>query len=85
MVERPFGWAVLRNRNTRVTIGDKEPQSGDDENILTGTIFNHIDKKREIMRKMNHELMFLNQHLGEDFQYRNIILKQDAVYKGSDS
>ena len=41
MVERDYQAAVLRSRNIRVTIGDKEPQPGDDENIITGNTFNY--------------------------------------------
>ena len=36
MVERKEHYAALRTRNIRVTISGKEPQSGDDENVITG-------------------------------------------------
>ena len=36
MVERDEHYAALRTRNIRVTIGDKEPQPGDDENVISG-------------------------------------------------
>ena len=44
MVERDYQAAVLRSRNIRVTIGDKEPQPGDDENIITGNTFNNVNR-----------------------------------------
>ena len=45
MVERS-DWAdgPLRTRNIRVTIGDKEPQPGDDENVITGNLFYQFDR-----------------------------------------
>ena len=45
MVERS-DWAQgpLRTRNIRVTIGYKEPQPGDDENVITGNTFHLIEK-----------------------------------------
>ena len=54
MVERPFQWAVLRNRNMRVTIGDREPQSGDDENIITGKILSIMMIKRGFIRNLRY-------------------------------
>ena len=45
MIERS-DWAQgpLRTRNIRVTIGYKEPQPGDDENVITGNSFHLIEK-----------------------------------------
>ena len=54
MVERPFQWAVLRNRNMRVTIGDREPQYGDDENIITGKILSIMMIKRGFIRNLRY-------------------------------
>ena len=50
MVERS-DWAQgsLRTRNIRVTIGYKEPQPGDDENVITGNSF-HLIKKRLFLK-----------------------------------
>ena len=37
MIMRPH--FEYRTRNIRVTVGDKEPQPGDDENVITGNAF----------------------------------------------